>query len=508
VPSDLSNSTLQQVVSGPVTPAGVIASFTLSGSTVTAYSPWAAVYAAADTHGLSQLYGLPLLDTNDANPPVPVQIGSLSQPPASLCGSFHGGYANVLTPATAFFILSYAPSGGSCSSPTTVLINWTDSSSTAPTPIPAGESFTDLYLYPSGNLYAEVALTGFNGKLNIYPASGTGTPSFSSPTTVTSGVSTVEHHAITVNHSGVASSTVLFENVLSMGKYYLYRIDTSGNQALVYSAAGTLDAAPLLAVNISTVFDDTNLYFIDMVGSSPPITYNFYEAPINCGGSTGVSCTPVQIGTATEPTTAFPEGTLFSLVDTDGSHLIVEDVSTPFGLYTLPVTGGAAQAPALLWQYNATGATGILAFLDYGTDHLFVNEINSTPTSLVLTPTSITPLLAPAGGTEFIQWAPPIAGGPTNDTVLQFQNLPADGTDGGALINVMKADSFATTVVDLNSGPYLPPAQSSVVLAPVSNTIGFGTQVPATGPNEGLVIDVSKHQIITISVPDTNVAPF
>ncbi len=511
VPSDLSSSTLQPVVTGTtVTPVGVIANFTLSGSTVTAYSPWAAVYSATDSGGLTQLWGLPLVDTNDANPPTPVQIGSLSQPPASVCGSFHGGYANVLFPASAFFITSYAPSGGSCSSPTTVLINWTDSSSTPPTPIPAGQNFTDLYLYPSGYLYAEVALTGFDGNLNIYPASKTGTPSFSSPTTVTSGVTNVEHHAITVSRNGVANNTVLFENVLAMGKYYLYRIDTSGNNgALVYTAAGTLEVTPLFGVNIGTVYDDTNIYFVDMVGSSTPITYNFYKAPIDCGGSTGVACTAVQIGTAVEPSGTFPFGTLLTLVDADGTSLILEDVTAPyFGLYTLSVTGGTTQSPTLLWQYNVAGANGILAFLDYGTDNLFVDELGSTPTSLVLTPSSTTPRLAPAPFTSFTQWAPFIAGGPTNDTVLQFQNLTADGTDGGAILNVMKADSFATTVVDLNSTPYLPPAQSNVLLAPVSNTIGFGTQYPPAGANMGLVIDVSKNQIITISVPDTNVAPF
>lgn len=476
---------------------------------MTGYSPWAAVYAAADSGGLTQLWSLPL--ANDANPPTPAQIGAWAQPAGSFCSALHTGYANVLNPESAFFILqAYSSSTAGCSN--NVLINWTDSTGAPPTSVPSGQNYTDLYLYPSGNLYAEVALTGFNGSLNVYPALSNGTPSFSSPITVTSGVSTVEHHAITVSRRGVANSTVLFENVLSMGKYYLYRVDTSGNvaQTPVYSAAGTLEVTPLLGGNISTVYDDTNIYFVDMVGSSPPITYNFYKAPIDCGGSTGVSCTAVQIGTATEPSGAFPFGTLLTLVDADSNNnLIVEDVTTPnFGLYTLSVTGSATQSPTVLWQYTATGATGIVAFLDYGTDHLFVDEVGPTPTSLVLNPSSTTPLLAPAGYTSFMQWAPFIAGGPTNDTVLQFQNLTGDGTEGGAILNVMKADTFATTVVDLNSAPYMPPAQSAVILAPVSNTVGFGTQVPATGANLGLVIDVSKNQIITISVPDTNVAPF
>ena len=518
MPADLTGSTLKTVDTRPVTPVGVLADITLSGSMVSAYYPWAAVYAAPDPNngGVIQLYGLPLVNANDSTPPSTAQIGNWAQPAGSFCTALHDGYANVLIPGSAFFILqAYSSTTSDCSN--NVLINWNDPSGTPPTSIPSGQNYTDLY-YSSGFLYAEVALTKFGGSLNIYPASN-GTPSFSSPTTVTTGVSSVEHHAITVNRSGVASNTVLFENVLAGGKYYLYRIDTSGNQALVYSAAGTLYV---------TVFDDTSIYFIDMTTTPVVVngqnlqyfTYAFYAAPINCGG--GVSCAPVPVGAASVPDYpggtgyTLPYGTVLSVVDSDGTNLIIggDNLTTnppTFTLWTLPVTGSLAWPTTPLLSYNAS-SSGIVAFLDYGTDHLFVNEIASTTTttaSLVLSPSSTTPLLGPTPATAFTQWAPFFAGGPTNNTVLQFQY----GSTGNATLwdmNDMNSDNFMTNEVLTGSSPYMVTAGTDVSLAPVSNTVGFGTQYPSTGAIAGLVIDVSKNQIITVSGPNsnTNVAPF
>jgi len=529
-PSDLSSTTLQQVVTnGTVTPVGLLENFTLSGSMLTAYSPYAAVYAAPDSGNLTQLWGLPLADTNDANVPTPMQIGTLSPSTGSVsvCSSLHGGYANVLSPTTAFFILQYAPSGGSCSSPITGLINWTDPSGTAPAPIPSGQSYADLYLYPRGYLYAEVALTGFNGSLNIYPASTTnGAPSFSSPTTVATGVSSADHHAITVNRSGQASSTVLFSNVLAGSTYTLYRIDTLGNIKAVYTptvATGTTHALQLTP----TVVDNTYIYFVDITYTTqtdgnpgPPITYNFFEEPLD--GSSG----PAQIGTAVEPQvgttgTIFPYGITFALVDSDGTNLILEATNlttSPFtyGLYTLPVTGGPTnQSPSLLLPYNGNS---LVAFLDYPGDNLFVNEVSegtttspSTTTSLVLKPSGPT-VLGPSSSTSFMAWVPTTVGGLGNNTVLQFQNLPAGGGESGATLFNMNADTLTPpTQFTLNGTAsfFTVSSQSTVILSPVSNTIGIGYSLGPSS-NVGLALDITKNQINTISAsePDTNVSPF
>jgi hypothetical protein len=132
--------------------------------------------------------------------------------------------------------------------------------------------------------------------------------------------------------------------------------------------------------------------------------------------------------------------------------------------------------------------------------------------------------------------------------VLQFQNLPSDGTDGDALLNDMTADTLIPTTLSLNGSPYIVPAQNTVTLTPVSNTIaqgaqfGIGTTSSAGGCNSsgsgsssggaafwlpylesesnsgsspnavssvGLAVNVSNNQIITIAPPaDTNLSPF
>ncbi len=521
-PSDLSSTTLQQVVTGQaVNPVGELANVTLSGSTFAAYSPYAAVYEALDGSNNTQLYGLALADSNDSNPPTPVQIGLLSLSPAttSACyGQSHAGYTNLLEPTTAFFVIQYALTAGSCNIPTTVLMNWTDSSSTAPTPVSAitantpGSNYADLYIFPTGQLYAEV-LSTVGGNLNIYPAGAGGTPNFSSPRTppVATFVENVEQHPIYLNRSGQASSTVLFSNVLSGGKYALYRIDTAGHAAKVYSATGTLEMTP-------TVTDNTYIYFVDVVTTAgfPPIYYYFFKEPID--GST----LPVQIGTAEEPQsgttgTIFPYGTFFSLLDADGSNLILfsDNLTTSpltFALYTLSVTGTSTQAPSLLWQYNTTGANYLVAFLDYGSDYLFVNEISSVTNtdSLVLAPSSPqnqTPVLGRMASSAFTPWAQAIPGFPTNDTVLQFEGLTSAGTESGGTLytlstsNIVAAPTPVTLTPPTSSSPF-----ADVVIAPVSNTIGTGTS--GSNPSVGLAVDISKNQINTISVPSTNVSPF
>jgi hypothetical protein len=306
--------------------------------------------------------------------------------------------------------------------------------------------------------------------------------------------------------------------------------------------------SPIVFNNTNTVFDNTNIYFVDVV-PNPNLPgayiYNFFEAPLAGGPAT-------QIGTASPPLDA-----LYSMVDTDGTNLILEFeylATSPmtFGLYSLSVTGSATQSPTPLLEYNVPGAASLNAFLDYGSDHLFVNEVQSgtmsTTTSLVFAPSSATPLLGPTPTTSFVQWLPVIAGSPTNDTVLQFQNLPSDGTDGDALLNDMTADTLIPTTLSLNGSPYIVPAQNTVTLTPVSNTIaqgaqfGIGTTSSAGGCNSsgsgsssggaafwlpylesesnsgsspnavssvGLAVNVSNNQIITIAPPaDTNLSPF
>jgi hypothetical protein len=523
-----------------VNPLGQLANFTLSGSTLAAYSPFAAVYEALDGSSDAQLYGLTLADSNDSSPPAAVQIGSLSLPQASetVCyGQSHVGQTNLLDPTTAFFIIQYASTTGSCNVPTTVLMNWKDGSGTAPTPVSAltgntlSSFYADLYTFPGGALYAEVLKTGLD--LNVYTTTGTtnGTPNFSAPMTslVTTGLESVEHHPVSLNRSGQAMSTVLFSNVLAGGAYTLYRTDTSGKAGSVYAptvAAGTTHALQVAP----TVVDNTYIYFIDITYTTlaggepgPPITYDFYKEPLD--GSSA----PVQIGTAVEPTAGgtgpFPYGITFSMIDSDGTYLILGSTnlttSPPtFGLYTLSVSGSSSQSPFPVLIYNDPGAIAFVAFLDYGSDHLFVNEVSSTvvnkvptttTTSLAFTPSSsLTPLLGPSVNTSFMAWAPGIEGGPTSNTVLQFQNLPADGTQGGAtLFNISTATLTTTAQFTQNNTAsfFSVISQNNVFLYPVSNTIGIGYSTGPTG-NVGLAVDVSKNQINTIAVLNTNVSPF
>jgi len=553
VPSDLSNIAYQPVT-GVVSPITELVNLSFSPACapgpcyLTAYYPFAAVYELVSAAGTATLNTLPLQLISDSEPPVGGPIGGFSVSAANLCGSIHSGYANLMQPTSAFFILQYATTG-SCTSPTTVLINYTDLSTNSGTTLGVSVPtayYADLYSIPSGNLYAEVLQTGgYGGDLSIYyapPSTAGAPPSFTSPTAVATSVASVEHHPIHLSRSGQASSTVLFDKVVGTSFLTtLYRIDTSGNAPT--SVFTTSESTVFETLQVGP-FDDSNIYFADVIATNlnpggtaepgPPIQYNFYEAPISCNGTT-VACTAIQIGTVTEPqsgeplsgTAGIPYGTTFSMVDSNGTNLILASTNLTtgegmftFGLYTLsvsPPTSGIPTPAAFATTYQGESLT---AFLDYVSGYLFVNETASDGSmmSLAFPPSGPVPTWAlPIIDDSFVQWLPAIVGGPTDSTVLQLTGIPTAGPSLGVesadVINL--AGGVPQPVLQANASSltnYMVPAGYSIVnlAAPVSNTIGQGTLVVPSGLNYGLAINVSNDRLLTIQPPDnyTTLTPF
>ncbi len=551
MPADLSNSTLQQVVTGTVMPLTELVNlgFQNPNPALSFYYANAAVYELVDANGNATLNALPL-DTTLA--PSPVQIGAFSEPAASLCyGDFHSGYTNIFIPSTAYFLLQYAPSGGSCTSPSTALANYVDAPGTPPADVVGSgvtyanpsANYADLYNFPSGDLYAVVLLTKpYGGDLGIYfPTHNNATllpPNFASPTAVAPSVASVVHYPIFLNRLGQASSTVLFDNVVLTGGNgnFLYRIDTNGNVTQVGAAASATATTYSGALTVGA-FDNTNVYFVDVVASidgtvgqlypGPPVIYNFYEAPISCDG-TVPNCGATLIGTVTEPQSGEPltgtpgiaYGSAFAIVDSDGTNLLIESTNLTTGegnftfqLYKLPVGppfSGTTNPTAFTTPYQGKGLT---AFLDYASDYLFIDETDGSGniTSLALPPSGTVPPWAAATiDSSFVQWLPAITGGPNNSTVLQLTGVFADGTDSNVVINnINLASGTGPTPFQQGGINYSVPQGDILTLGAVSNTIGQGTLLAPSGLNNGFAINVYNGQLISILPPSgTALAPF
>lgn len=502
VPSDFSSTTLQTVqtiASSALTSVGLLEDITLAGTAVSAATPTGILYLAPDSSGDIQLWGLPL---TGANVPAPAQLGALSAPAtATQCATAHAG-ANGLQTATAFVIIQYAVSPNTCTSgATTVLINWSDSSSTAPTSVPLSSAKVGaLYLMPSGQLYG---LTGIDtsGNLDLYAAGAGGTPSFASPVQIAAGVSDVSRHTIAANRAGQVVDSVSFEAAYFAGTSpaQIFRVDTTGSHGSIYTAAGALDTS-------CGCYDNTNFYFLDQVTSGNNVTtYNVYAAPI-AGG------TPTLVYSVTPPV-----DTSYVLLDSDGTSLVIESLdpgTATTTLYRVAVSGPSTQTPTQLLQVS--GQT-LSTYLDYSTDNLFVNEFSSSTgvhTALVLRPSGSSPSTPVAGPTASTAYLGGVSFG-TN--WLAFVNLPTNGTEGGASLELISNSDLSTgtpvTCPSCGGGTYSVPSGGTLTGGAISATFSTGIALApgsisfASAPELGVLIDLQSEELEVLSVANTNVTP-
>jgi hypothetical protein len=505
IPADLSSTTLQSVMpatsAAATTPIGLtpLPRIALSGSSIAAVTLAVVVFIAPGSDGNLHLYGVPL--ENSSAVPTPTQISSFSVPAAtSLCNqypSFHTGFSNYSDPTSAFFVITIA-NGASCGAGTqTVLIHYSDSAATAPTPLPVTSSSVINSMgefYSATGTLKGIALVDATNTLNFYTAGAGGVPSFTSPVKLASAVRHESHQALTANRLGQVSDTVAFYEIQDLssgptgGLYAVYRIDSSANSALVYAASGFLFNQP-------PVWDNTNLYLSDEVKSGSTHTYAFVAAPIAGGMANQL------YGTAT-----LAMSMQYSLVDADGTTLILRltDNTTVPGTDSLLTTGTGKLA------LNAPMGQSIAAFLDYSSDQLFTNftaqALGKTSVSCaVFTPKQALAVQALQSNCEFLPGAPSL-GVATGGAVFQLQNMPSDGTQGGATLYAVNPTSLAAVAITEGGSPYTVPAGNTAALFMVAPSIAIGQIIRTTA--SGLALDLSTKQLITVSVPNTLVTVY
>jgi hypothetical protein len=477
----------------------------VNGSNViTSELPYSIQYLGPDGSGNMQAFQVVL--NNTASVPTPSQRGLISNAPyasTTVCGH-ETGARNTLQPTTGFAILQYAVAPNTCGAGfVTVLINASDSSTTAATTVPvATNSFADLYL-STGQLYGLVMLNPSTNALNLYPATAaannTGVPQFTTATTLATGVASYSRDNNSINRNGQIVNSVAFLTVNFSGSpapaSEIIRVDATGAFSNVHTAVGTLSAG--LAIHTR---DNTNFYFIDEVTGSGSTTYNFWAAPIAGGNA-------VEIGSLNAAT-----GTTYSIVDSDGTSLLIQANGAGTNtIYALSVTGPSVQTPTQIVQF--TGA--LLATLDYPSGELFISELGSgAPSSLVFKPSSSTPATAIAGplsGTELEAGLG--AGYLASGSALELSGVTAPANAAGAHFELFSTSSLtastAFTCPLCGGGTYaLPTGSSSAALGEYSATVAVGEiGVSAlSGTNVGLVANPQTLEIMQLSVTGSNVS--
>jgi hypothetical protein len=502
--SDLSSSSLQSAVTlASATPSVVTLAeqFALSGTTITQVAPFALIYLAPDAGANLQVWQLPL--ANASGVPVPAQIGLISGAPfasTTICGT-HTASRNLLQPTTGFGILQYAVSPNNCAvGAMTVLINYGDSSSTAPTAMPVAQTdFDDLYL-STGQLYGLIGVDPATHQLNLYKANA-GVPSFAAPVALATGVTSVTTDVVSTNRVGQIRNSVAFSKVsISGSPDQLIATNTTG----AFSAAFTGTTGVTLGT--TSTYDNTNYYFTASVPSGGNTLCGIYAAPI-AGGTT------VQLAQVTSP----PNSTC-SVVGSDETSLVYRVDAFAAGysaLYRLATTG-AGQSPALILQVSSP--TQLQATMDYASGYLLVNEVgvgsSATTTAVQYRPSGGTPGVATAGPLSNAAFDLFWAIDPThsNATSLLFTPIPNDGTYGGAQAQLFPINNLSSrtpvTCPACGSGPYVIPGGGVTSIVQLFPGVAMGSLAFAgnSSPYSGLLLNLAAGQMQVFSLTGKNVS--
>lgn len=470
----------------------------MTGSNISQVAPVALIYLAPDGNANLQAWQLPLANT--ASVPVAAQIGMISGVPfasTTICGA-HPSARNLLQQTTGFGILQYAVAPNTCGSgAVTVLINYSDSSSTAPTPMPVAQtSFGDLYL-STGQLYGLIGVDPATHQLNLYRTNA-GVPNFSAPVALQSGVTSVTQRVVTATRTGQIRNSVAFSVVsYASAPDQLIEVDTNGNQATAFT--GTVG----WTVSTTSAFDNTNFYYTASAASGGSVQCGVYATPLG-GGST------VQLVLATLPANSTCE-----VVDSDGTSLVYKVDAFAAGTHTLyrVATTGANQTPTQILQ----ASTLLQASMDYASGYLFVNELPmaspSTTTAVQLRPSGSTPA-TPTGG-PLVNAAFDLYWGldPTrsNTNWLIYTPLPNDTTYGGAQLQLFPVGNFAqrtpVTCPSCGSGAYVIPGGGTATVVQLYSGLGIGLLGFASSPYSGVLLNSVSAQMQVFAPSGQSVTP-
>lgn len=513
ISSALGSGTLRTVTKSPVTPTGIVLQIAASGGKLTSFSPYDIVYTARGGDAALHVYHTQLHDTSLA--PTQVQVSSLAVTPnanAFDSSCIYQGYTQALDPTTAFLIVE-VPTTKACHSDTAgnpfYWMNLTDGSAVAPHLIPAstGVATTDITaLYTSAGVLTGLVLVDATGHLNFVSF-----PSFSVLRAVTSGVTGhMGHEVIATDRTGtlLVNGSVAFVDVQVGALEKLYRIDDAGASTLVYSTAGSISGGA--GINGSTAHDNTNLYFHDVLGGMPNNTFIFLKTPI----------ATAAVATTLYTDSASPPGQSYSIVDSDGKYLIIgkdtSGLSPSHAIVTLSLTTSPPVTPVTLVTTSDPTVIALRPFLDFTSDHLFVNRLflSSASSSAVYTPSSSTAIVGQGGaGTQFEAFISGLRGLDTgvNPVVLEYTGITGTiQSQAGAFLYTVNPGTFAKTQVTQGGVNYVVPASVTDFFVPLSQTVGFGESITSGGSTNtaGLAIDSSKSKMLTITQAGVEVGVF
>ncbi|MFI5284295.1 MAG: hypothetical protein ACHQ0J_14350 [Candidatus Dormibacterales bacterium] len=473
--------------------------FTVTGQTVNTYQPYASVYATTGADMNVHLYGLNLTDAT--KPPAPQQIGNLSLASTALICDYSSAETNLLAPTTLFIVLHLAGTNGTCGTTTAtgdqwVLVNYTDSLSTAPTVLGITTTdFTALYA-ASGMMSGIVSLDPGSSTLYFYASQA-----FTSPRMLASGVTMIDRldDIETLRARNQFTSSQLWLGVTTMTGESLYTITNTGTATVVYVAKGTLGSGANGGVD-----DSTNAYFTDTFTAMTGQQTSILAAPLGGGGAKILYTTAIS---APQP----------NLVGSNDTVLVyyTNNFSPATGMFwTLP--NNTAGSP----QQIGTALTGAIEdarmYAPIGAgpsrDSLFVTVRDDTKapivsySSEVLNPGNGGVLQALTAGSAFLDKATALSG-----TQFQVQGITdtGGGYGGATLYNVDIGTLAAHALTTTGGAAFKVPAGDLVSMFGESNTIGAGVFINLmAGGDTGVAFDLSQLLIVPVSVSNANVTPF
>jgi hypothetical protein len=465
---------------------GLAITATVSGNAITSESLARLMYTAADSGGNIHMYGL---DLTSATTPTPVQIGNLSlTADTQICDE---GFAetNLYSPST-MFVLLHVSTSSTCGTGGDVyeVINYTDSTSTAPTVVSVTSTAIDGMYHSTGALAGMILLEGTN--LHFYA-----TKAFTSPTTLVPNVTdSVDLVDTTTLGQDLIGDSVAFYSVTNATNTQLYRITTAGTATSVYTAVG-------LGLDAGDRVDAANIFFTD----SDSMHDRILRAPINSGSAVLLYTADATLGN-------------YSLIGSNGSVLAFEEDSNA-GNGTVQTISATAATTTPTTIATFTGLQITSAFLAEATPgtlssaQVVVNATNvatGAKSSEVLTPSG-TVKQALLANSEFEYFSIGLS-----DILFQVRGITDTGPgsgDGGGSVNTYNVSSSVVTPLTLSGGgAYTIPTANLAIIGAIASTaaevIGVGVLNSTSGSTTGLAADSTGHLIVPITFTNTAITPF
>jgi hypothetical protein len=496
VPSLNPTATPSFITTTAVTLLGASLTFSISSGQLAFYSPYALMYLAQGSDKKYHIYKLSLTGTGV---PTPEQVSNLSLASSSDLCSNSFAYNDLGEPDSIVLLIEVPanPIGGSCSSPAFKVVTYNTPATSPPRPVPVNTTnMHPIYLTsvtPPGALGGVVMLDDTTGNLLWYANFN-----FESPTTLLTGVQSLEDSAVSSSGLGFAGLNGEFFGIqIGGGLDYLYLISApSGKLVKEYTANGQLV--------FGGVADQSNFYFIDDNAFNTGIE-TFLQEPLAGGAVTTLY--NYHVGSTS--------GESDSLVGSNGSLLVYASnlyESNSASLRTLPV-GVTSTSSHLLRSF-----TGSLIAELYGTHTgpasrlIFANVIDYG----VGTTSYSSESLSPSGTVKQLFTSDDYflsRVSATSDSIFEVKGIvDTDGGYGGAtLYGVNVGSGVATPFTTTGGVNFVVPNHSVIELVgALSSDIGGGGMqlTNGTGLRQGLIYNAASNTIYPISIANSHVTMY